>query len=322
MSPILKKWLAGLCFSALFLPAAAQISAGEKRNLDLRQDSLASYADQIVNAPEAEQRFRADSNFIRMLVRALKLPNSFDYPFDSLLTISRLYAPDNSFRIFTWQVKKDEFIYIQRGAIQMRTTDGSLKLIGLHDVSMFTARPLDSVRTASNWIGAIYYRIIEKSFQGKNFYTLLGFDSYNISSNKKWMEVLTFDNRGEPQFGGPYFLFKNDSIGATLKRAMRFNIEYSKEAATTFNYDSRLDMIVFDHLISHTNEPVRKDTYVPDGDYQGFKWQNGRWVYVDKVFNTRLQDGQYPQDDKILNDAGGIDENRLREQSEKNRKKE
>ncbi|HVY73989.1 MAG TPA: hypothetical protein VG890_04115, partial [Puia sp.] len=218
MSPILKKWLAGLCFSALFLPAAAQISAGEKRNLDLRQDSLASYADQIVNAPEAEQRFRADSNFIRMLVRALKLPNSFDYPFDSLLTISRLYAPDNSFRIFTWQVKKDEFIYIQRGAIQMRTTDGSLKLIGLHDVSMFTARPLDSVRTASNWIGAIYYRIIEKSFQGKNFYTLLGFDSYNISSNKKWMEVLTFDNRGEPQFGGPYFLFKNDSIGATLKR--------------------------------------------------------------------------------------------------------
>ncbi|HVY74591.1 MAG TPA: hypothetical protein VG890_07160, partial [Puia sp.] len=73
---------------------------------------------------------------------------------------------------------------------------------------------------------------------------------------------------------------------------------------------------------SQTNEPVRKDTYVPDGDYQGFKWQNGRWVYVDKVFNTRLQDGQYPQDDKILNDAGGIDENRLREQSEKNRKKE
>ena len=30
---------------------------------------------------------------------------------------------------------------LQRGAIQMRTADGSLKLIPLHDVSMFTKKP-------------------------------------------------------------------------------------------------------------------------------------------------------------------------------------
>lgn len=135
------------------------------------------------------------------------------------------------------------------------------------------------------------------------------------------MEVLTFDGNGQPVFGGPYFSFKDDSAKAAKRRPVRFNIEYKKEAATTFNYDSSLDMIVFDHLISESNEPVRKDTYVPDGDYEGFKWQNGQWLHVVKVFTTSLRDGQYPKDLKILNDAGGIDENKLKEQSEKNRKR-
>jgi hypothetical protein len=304
------------------MPVAAQrLTEKEKAVFDLHQDSLKQYAYDIVNAREAYQRFRSDSFFIRMLVRTLKVPNSFYYPFDSLQSISRLYAPDSSFRILTWQVKKDEFVYIQRGAIQKRTADGSLKLIPLHDVSMFTSRPLDSIRKADDWIGAIYYRIIEKSFQGKKIYTLLGFDSYNISSNKKWMEILTFDENGQPLFGGPYFSFKDDTAGASKKRPVRFNIEYKKEAATTFNYDPSLDMIIFDHLISETNEPGRKDSYVPDGDYEGFKWENGQWLHVVKVFTPTLRDGQYPQDAKILNDAGGIDENKLREQSEKNRGK-
>jgi hypothetical protein len=324
MPRIRKKYLCFLwviLLAALDPVSAQRLRPAERAALDLHQDSLQRYAEDIVNAPEAAERFRADSFFIRTLVRALKVPYSFYYPFDSLASISKLYAPDSSFRIFTWQVKKDEYIYIQRGAIQKRTADGSLRLIPLHDVSMFTARPDDSVRTAKNWIGAIYYRIIEKKDRGKNIYTLLGFDSYNVGSNKKWMEVLTFDEQGEPVFGGPYFSFKNDSAAAAKKRVLRFNIEYKKDAATTFNYDSSLDMIVYDHLISETNEPVRRDTYVPDGDYEGFKWENGRWLHVNKVFNSTLKDGQYPQDLKILNDAGGIDEDRLREQSEKNRKR-
>ncbi|HZZ75854.1 MAG TPA: hypothetical protein VFE04_07995, partial [Puia sp.] len=171
--------------------AGKQITAKDLLLFEKHQDSLKSFADAIVNAPEPNQRFRADSSFIRMLVRALKIPNSFYFPFDSLLTISKLYAPDSSFRIFTWQIKKDVYVFLQRGAIQMRTPDGSLKLIPLHDVSMFSKKPQDSIRTANNWIGAIYYRILQEKANGKNVYTLLGFDDFTVSSNKKWMEVLT-----------------------------------------------------------------------------------------------------------------------------------
>jgi hypothetical protein len=297
--------------------AGKYISPSELMQFEKQQDSLKSLADDIVNAPEPNQRFRADSSFIRMLVRSLKVPHSFYYPFDSLLTISKLYAPDSSFRIFTWQIKKDVYVFLQRGAIQMRTADGSLKLFPLHDVSMFSKKPQDSVRGANNWIGAIYYRIIQKNVKGKNIYTLLGFDDFTINSNKKWMEVLTFNEQGQPVFGGPYFSFKDDSAKASKKEVDRFFIEYKKEAVTTFNYDSSLNMIVYDHLVSETDEPNRKESYVPDGDYEGFVWQNGQWLHVNKVFNATLQEGQFPVEKKILNDAGGIDENLLKQPPKK-----
>src|ERR1700761_3125711 len=236
-----------------------KIPAAIRKDLTAREDSLKDYAFQIVNAEQASDRFRADSQFIRSLVRALKDPYSFYYPFDSLQTISHLYAPDSSFRIFTWQFKKDELVYLQEGAIQINQPDGSLKLFPLFDASMFTKDPLDSMRTRRNWVGAIYYKIIQKTWNNQNYYTLLGFDDFSETSNKKWLEVMTFSPQGEPLFGERrYVTFDEDSIHK--RPQYRFNIEYKKEAGTRFNYDPEMDMIVYDHLIPEGDEPKKKDT--------------------------------------------------------------
>lgn len=296
--------------------SAQEISSRDRKELRKKEDSLKVYSDKMINAPEAPERFRADSNFVRGLVRSLKVKNSFYYPFDSLRTISHIYAPDSTFRIFTWQLKKDEYVYLQKGAIQINTANGELKLYPLFDFSMYTGKPIDSVRTKDNWIGAIYYRMIMKEYKGKKFYTLLGFDDYAVSSNKKWMEVLSFNERGAPVFGGPLISFKEDTTKKPVQA--RFSIEYKKEANTLLNYDPDLDMIVFDHLISETEEPEKKNTYIPDGTYEGFKWKEGQWVHVDKVFDFQLQDGQFPVDDKLRDDQGNIDEKKLEEASQRN----
>lgn len=296
------------------------ISKADMKALQLKQDTLKKYAEDMINAQEPSDRFVADSLFVRGLVRALKTHNSFYYPFDSLQTVSKLCPPDSSFRIFTWQMKKDEYFYLQKGAIQYRTANGELKLVPLFDQSMFTSKPEDSVRSNKNWIGAVYYRIIEKTYNNKKYYTLIGFDSYTVSSNRKWIDVLTFDDKtGEPVFGGSYFSFKND----TTKKASqsRFYIEYKKEAGTTFNYNPEQDMIIYDHLTSETDEPERKETYVPDGDFEGFKWEKGQWVHVDKVFNFRLKEGEEPVEQTIRDANGNINEQKLLEQSQKNEKK-
>ena len=173
----------------------------------------------------AENRFHYDSIFIRLLVKALKTPYSFEYPFDSVYTISRLSAPDSSFKIFTWQLQRDESYFRQEGAIQMKTKDGSLKLFPLFDASDYTSLPTDSVRSGNNWIGAIYYNIVVKDHKGKKYYTLFGYDDNDFSSTRKWLEVLTFDTNGQPVFGGKYFDYMDDDLKPP-QPVNRFLLEY------------------------------------------------------------------------------------------------
>ena len=60
---------------------------------------------------------------------------------------------------------------------------------------------------------------------------------------------------------------------------------------------------------------------IPDGDNEGYKWENGKWVHVDKVFNLKLKDGEAPVDLPILDNKGKKNEKKLQEQSDKNKTK-
>ena len=273
--------------------------------MPLREDSIKQYADDIVNAREALERFNADSIFTKMLVRALKEPYSFYYPFDSLQTISRLYAPDSSFRIFTWQVVKDASVFRRHGAIQMNTANGELVLYPLIDHTENIDDINNAVLTNANWVGAIYYKILLNTAGGRKYYTLLGYDENSFRSTKKRIEVLTFDTNHKPVFGAaPYFDITKE--GTPAPPQSRFSIEYKKDANAILRYDDELKMIVFDHLIPENNEPTKKFTYVPDGDYEGFKWQNGRWVHVNKIFDFKLEDGQAPVEKPVKEDKLNI----------------
>lgn len=269
-----------------------KLTITDYKKLSSANDTIKIYADKIINGKDEIERFSADSNFIRSLVRNLKIKYSFYYPFDSLKTISILYPADSSFRIFSWQISKDFETHRQRAAIQINTIDGSLQLFPLFDASDFTIHPQDSIREKNNWIGAIYYQIIQKIFNNKKYYTLIGYDENNARSTKKWIEVLHFDEKGEPLFGGPFFSFIQDSISKAA--AYRFNIEYKKEGRARMRYDEEMDMIIYDHLISESDEPDKPYTFIPDGDYEGFKWLNGQWLHINKVFNFSLKDGEAP----------------------------
>ncbi len=273
------------------LTFAQRINKADAKLLQQKEDSLKKYAVKLIQGINAADRFNADSMFTRMLVRTLKTPSSFYYTFDSLETISKLYAPDSSFKIFTWQMMINDNVIRQHGAIQMRTYDGSLKLFPLIDKSDVTVKLNDTVGNNKGWIGAVYYNIVQKQSGGTNFYTLLGFDENNIRSNKKLIEVLHFDD-GEPVFGGRFFSFEEDTVFKTS--IGRYIMEYKKTDGPKLNYDAEMDMIVVEHLISESNEPQKKWTYVGDGDYEGFKWKGGKWVHIEKLFHQVTPLGQAP----------------------------
>jgi hypothetical protein len=316
-----------LSFLSCLLITAAQTQPVQK-DLSQIEDALKPHAMNMIFNKDETIRFAEDSIFTRAFVQALRVPYSFNYPFDSIITVSKIYSPDSSFRIFTWQYQKNENYFRQRGAIQMKTTDGSLKLFPLFDMSEFTNRPTDSLRTNQNWIGALYYGIVKKSYNNKDYYTLFGYDDNNMATTRKWLDILTFDEAGKPVFGGRTFSYKPDSL-KPAQPAYRFLLQYKKDARARMIYDPEMDMIVFDHLVSDNNDQSDASSLVPDGDYEGFQWKDGQWVHVSKIFNQKIDMskvdpmlGNAPMEDAIINADGTRDEKKLLERSAKTLEKQ
>lgn len=304
--------LFAICISCSIFCFSQRLKKSDEAFLQQKEDSLKTYSIDLIQAINAQNRFKADSLFTKMFVRALKTNNSFYYPFDSLETISKLYPPDSSFRIFTWQMVINDNIIRQHGAIQMKTADGSLKLYPLIDKSDVTINIADTIGNNKGWIGAVYYRIIQTKTGNQNYYTLLGYDENNIRSNRKIIEVLNFIN-DEPEFGGRYFSFENDAVKSPT--TSRYIMEYKKSTGARLTYDENLSMIVFEHLESESNEPKKKWTLIPDGDYEGFKWSNGKWVHVEKVFNQVTPEGKEPVPSPLKDTQGNLQEDKLQDSS-------
>ena len=293
------KLIAPLLFVLVFstVSFAQHITKADEKILAQKEDSLKLHAYKLIQGINPIDRLKADSNFTRIFVRALNTRNSFYYPFDSLESISKLYAPDSSFRIYTWQMVINDNVIRQHGAIQVRTADGSLKLFPLIDKSDITEDEADTIGDNHGWIGAVYYKIILTKEQDHSYYTLIGYDENNIRTSKKIVEVLRFVD-GKPLFGGHYFSIPNNSLIA--KNPARYIVEFKKEASPRLTYDESLGMIIMEHLVSESGEINKKWTLIPDGDYEGLKWTNGRWVYVNKIFSEVTPDGKPPVPNPLI----------------------
>ena len=153
--------LTALFCALLTLTASAQtIASADLKTLQKREDSLKALAKSVIVDSLPQDRMRSDSLFVRTLVRSLQVKNSFYYAFDSVLGISKIYAPDSAFRIFSWSISFDDYYARQRAAIQFKTSDGSLKLVPLRDYSEFIVKEVDSVRNKGYCIVEVYNNII------------------------------------------------------------------------------------------------------------------------------------------------------------------
>src|SRR4026208_469762 len=97
------------------------ISPADKKILKVKEDTLKQMARYMILDTLESIRFISYKDFVPTFLRALKVKNSFYYPFDSVLGISKLYAPDSSFRIITWYMEVDDYRGYQKGFIQHNT---------------------------------------------------------------------------------------------------------------------------------------------------------------------------------------------------------
>ncbi len=274
------------------------ISATDFEKIHTLEDTLGVLGYAIVNDSVPETRFASCRKYIPTLVEALKCKNSFDYKFERLNTISIQYAPDSTFRIFTWQLYVDVDEYKYYGAIQMNTPD--LQLFPLVDRSAEIEIPEFEVVDNKNWYGSLYYNIRQFDTQEGRKYLLFGFDGFSFFNKRKVLDVLQF-KEGQPSFGAPVFVRSEESTDHPMEK-LRVVHEYYAGASVKLNYDEVHEVVMFDHLEEMgTDKGYQR---IPDGTYEGYRLdpEQGVWVHVEKLFHYKLIDGEAPREEPLFDD--------------------
>ncbi len=279
------------CFSHSLSAQTDKISEEDFPVMQQLEDTLGLLGYLIIKDSLPENRFAATKKMIPTLVKALKIKNSFSYPFEQLRTVSIQYPADSTFRIFTWQLYVDVNDYRYYGAIQMNTTE--LKLFPLIDRARLVESEEYDILSPEQWFGALYYNIKQfDTSNGKN-YLLFGFNGHSLFNKKKLIEVLQFED-GKVKFGAPAFVQEDSSTGSRTVRN-RIVKEYSAESSFRMNYDETFEKIIFDHLIVMAGSYNQGPTYVPDGTYEGYFLKDGAWHWEQKVFHEVLDEAPRPE---------------------------
>jgi hypothetical protein len=285
-----------LCF---FLGTHSGLQAAGKndnaRELRIMEDSLIMTADSMFHTPIPDFRTGYCEQFVRQLIRTLKTPGSYNYPFDSLRKLINIISPeDKSFRIFNWAIAYSDVRLRYYAAIQMSGEE--LRLFPLYDNSdMLNGIDDSKVLTNREWIGGLFYNIITRKVDGRDVYCLLGLNDGNPVSTKKFIDPMIFTDKG-PEFGAPVFAIP--SASAPGSGAQRFVLEYKKGVQVSMNWDDTHGGILFDDIASQVNDPNRKYTYIPTGQYNALRWSGNAWHLVrDVIPLLELKDGEAPSGD-------------------------
>lgn len=273
-------------FTLLFFVMGSHFSFAQKidsLSLDTLYDAeirLMGLAENMVTSYDEGTRISSGTNFIRTLVRALRIKHAYDFPFDSLKkNVSILKSSDDLFRIFTWNVASNDENFRYFGVIQMNPQ----KIKKYKDtINLRMYYPLidrsDSINDLyfaeldqNHWFGATYYKIIKTTSQKGAFYTLLGWDGSTIKSNKKVVDVLIFRNN-KPYFGSPIFDLKGKKL------LSRMVWEFNNRASMTLRYEVKKKMLIYENIVPQkAANSGMYETYIPDGSYDFMIWKNGVW---------------------------------------------
>jgi len=279
---ILKKGIfvaLSLTLYSLFSFAQHTETAKYRQQLLKYEDSLRTLSYKMINDSLEKDRYSSNYQFIKTFVDALKTPQSFNFGFDSLKTVSILTSGDRRFKIFTWHVMNDNGSYRYYGTIQMNNPDGKLKMFPLVDQSSLIKNPSDTVTSNDKWFGTQYYKIIPVTYNVRiPYYILLGWKGNTVKTTKKVIEVVYFKD-DKVHFGMP--VFDGNKEKPNQKRII---FEYTRQVSMMLNYLPKEGMIVFDHLAPPDPKMTESlDMYGPDMSYDGFKLVNGRWRFIEDL---------------------------------------
>ncbi|MCX6295725.1 MAG: hypothetical protein NTX97_06600 [Bacteroidetes bacterium] len=266
----------------------------------------------------SEEQNKLNKELLREFEDAINIPETFNYGFDSLKKdIGILISPDKTFRIIHWNIAKSDGTFEYYGFIQSKHIEikkaglfrtsktETMQLFPLIDRSSEIKNPENAITDNKKWFGALYSKIIVKETKSKTYYTLLGWDGNDKFSQKKIIEVLTFDANGTPRFGADIFNFDK-------KFPKRVIFEFSSTCNLSVRYSNKKDSIIFGHLApTQPQFEGQFQYYCSDMSFDGFGFKKGKWNYGADVKAVN----DFDEKDKLYKDphdrSEGHDESNL-----------
>ncbi len=237
---------------------------------------LSFWSDVMVNANSPQTRGIAFDHFYTDIKILLQEPNAFDYDFKSIPELSVLSDSLSTFKLLSWQVDKGDNKFEYYGFLinhKNQTFELHDALSSLSDIEFIELNDQE-------WLGGLYYNLIEMG----NQYYIFSYRQLDKFTKFKSFDCLSFAEDGSPILGKESFVFPQAGSRNIIKSRVVF--KYSVDAVLSLNYNSDMQMVVHDHLMQVIGQlPGQGPTLVPDGTYEGYQFEEGKWVYEEKLFS-------------------------------------
>jgi len=229
-------------------------------------------------------------NISKLFDEILNEASSFKYSFQKIKHLGIIKSQDKHVKIYTWNIKLNNGNYKYYGYIQKKKAK-KIQVFKLQDqTTILEKEPLENIIfTDKNWLGMLYYNIVDFKHNGKKYYLILGYRNKGYSLRNKFIDVLSF-SKSKVKFGKK--IFKTDKRKFHPQRII---FKYSAKFSFKMNYDPRYKMVVFDHLT-----PLKSKLkgyysfYGPDGSYDAYQYLKGKWTLQSDVWieGSEKKEGQ------------------------------
>jgi len=275
------KFKLSCCLQALLLlfPSVSVLSQPNNKIFNTEFNVINLCADSIKKSNSDSIKQKLNNIIESTLIFILKDARSYKINLDTLKHIGKVYSTDNKFRMISWNIPLNDGTHNFDAIIQMNPEkDSFCTLFPLMDSSRNYLNSISNLNfTAEKWYGALYYEILNCKIDKKVVYVLLGMHFNDLFTNRKIIESMYFNEKGQPVFGFPIFQY-NEKI------YNRIVFDYSVNAVMNLKYEKQLKMIIFDHLSPPS--PLYAGNYKyygPDFSFDGFKFEKDKWLYHSNV---------------------------------------
>jgi len=270
---ILLFWLVGLLL--LTIDAFSQ----RKKSVDFSstEESIKQLFEEIRETRDDSAAIKLHRQIEDILAKTLAIPEAYRHKFDSLGMIGKIYAPKKEFRLMNWNHSSQDGTYRYFAVIVFPGgKEEPNKVVRIIETTDSIIRPDMQILGANQWLGCLYYTIIPKKRgkDGKTYYTLLGLDMHDPKTKKKYVELLSFDANGTPQFGAPIM----ELNGWPKRRAI---FEFSAQHNMYLEYNKFKRQIEMDLLAPPLPFLVgHYEWYEPTLFRDALKFKKGEWKHI------------------------------------------